>query len=233
MLDSSATASTKGDLDAHGNYVHEGDLHLPGESLDDLVPRMLAHLHLTFEGYGFSPSRETFAGGRSVLIKIVSGPAGLDDRAAEEAFREAVLKEMRRFDLSNGNVLSDYHRCSVFLSVRVDGRYHAQHAVVAEGTHVDRRMSVTEFRRTIRAGDRIVLESTDNEYVLSRGAVGVEREVVQVRTGDFIVEEAGRKIHFDFPKAAAFACDGHRFRISDARAGRPAGYRLYRWIRSA
>lgn len=232
MLEAQTSDVAKDTSDDHGNYSHEGDMYRPGEMLDDLVPRMLTHLHATFEGYGFSPSREIFAGGRSVLVKIVSGPAGLADRDAEEAFKDLVMQQMRRFDRSNGNVLSDYHSCSVYLSVRVDPRYHAQHAVIAEGTEVAKTMSVSEFRRTIKAGDRIVLESTDNEYARTRGAIGVEREVSQVRSGDFIVNEAGKKVYFDFPKAAAFACDGERFRITDARVGKPGGYRLYRWIRT-
>lgn len=232
MLDANSTEPADDGLDPYGNYSHHGDLYRAGEKLDDLVPRMLARLHEAFPGYGFSPSRDVFAGGRSVLVKIVSGPAGLDDGPAEEAFKDLVLKEMRRFERSNGNVLSDHHSCSAFLSVRVDGRYHAQHAVIADGTGIEKRMSVSEFRRTIRAGDRIVLESTDSEYAKTRGAVGIERPVVQVRSGDFIVAEGDKKIYFDFPKAAAFACDGERFRITDARTGRPGGYRLYRWIRS-
>lgn len=232
MLDANATEPADNGLDPSGNYSHEGDFYRPGEKLDDLVPRMLAHLSQAFPDYGFSPSRDVFAGGRSILVKIVSGPAGLNDEGAENAFKDLVLKEMRRFERSNGNILSDYHSCSAFLSVRVDGRYHAQHAVIAEGTEVEKRMSVSEFRRTIKVGDRIVLESTDSEYANARGAVGTERPVVQVRSGDFIVAEGEKKVYFEFPKAAAFACDGERFRVTDARAGKPGGYRLYRWIRA-
>lgn len=225
------TAAQDG-TDEYGNYSNKGDMYRAGERLDDLVPRVVDHLHSTFPQYGFSPSRDTFAGGRSLLIKVIAGPAGLDDRESEDAFRDKVLGEMKRFEVSSGNVLGDHHNCNIYLSVRIDPRYHAQHAQIAEGTAVEKRMSVSEFRRTIKAGDRVVLESTDSEYANSRGAVGMERVVVQVRSGDFIVEEGGKKVYFDFPKAAAFACDGERFRISDARAGKPGGYRLYRWVRT-
>lgn len=232
MSDVKQAETRSAPLDDHGNYSHIGDLYRAGETLDDMVPRMLEHMRASFPGYDFTPSRDSFALGRSVLMKLVSGPAGIADRADEDAFTQRMLEQMKRFETSQGNVYSDYHNCSVYLSARVDARYHAQHAVVAEGSDVERRMSLAEFRRTIKVGDRIVLLSTDSSFERTRASIGIERPVIQVRSGDFIVGAADRKVHFDFPKAAAFACDGERFRISDARAGNPAGYRLYQWIRS-
>ena len=114
---------------------------------------------------------------------------------------------------------------------KIDQRYHAQHAKILEGTDVEPKMTLAAFKRTLKVGDTIVLESTNNPY--SQKMVGIERKVVQVRSGDFITEGAdGRKIYFDFPKAAAFACDGERFRLADATEQNPDGYRLYRWARS-
>ena len=92
-------------------------------------------------------------------------------------------------------------------------------------------MTLAAFKRALKVGDTIVLESTNNPY--SQKMVGIERKVAQVRSGDFITEGSdGRKIYFDFPKAAAFSCDGERFRLTDATEHNPDGYRLYRWTRN-
>ena len=218
-------------MDAHGNYDNKGDLHRPGEKFDDLVPRVLAHLRQTFPGYEFSPERRVFAGGRSLTMHVIAGPEGLGDRESGETFIAKVRVEMDRFDHSRGNALSDYDNRSFFSFAKIDQRYHAQHAKIPEGTDVEPKMTLAAFKRTLKVGDTIVLESTNNPY--SQKMVGIERKVVQVRSGDFITEGAdGRKIYFDFPKAAAFACDGKRFRLADATEHNPDGYRLYRWTRS-
>jgi hypothetical protein len=232
MLTIETDALADDGLDAHGNYSSDGDLYRPGERLDDLVPRMLAHLRAAFPQYDFAPARSAHAHGRSITMNVIDGPPGLDSRDAEEAFKASVLKEMHRFDRSRGNVMSDYGISSFSAFAYVDARYHARHAEVATGTEVASRMSLAAFKRTIKAGDRIVLESTDSPYAKTQAAIGMEREVIQVRSSDFIVMQDGQKIFFDFPKAAAFSCDGERFRISDAYAGEAARYRLYRWIRT-
>lgn len=223
-------AATYPGMDERGNYNDKGDFHRPGESLDDLVPRMLAHLRHTFPEYEFSPERRMFAGGRSITMHVISGPEGLSDSEAGEAFTARVRAEMERFDHSHGNALNDYAKQSFFGFAKIDQRYHAQHAKIPEGTDVEPKMTLAAFKRTIKAGDTIVLESTNNPY--SQKMIGIEREVVQVRSGDFITHGAdGRKIYCDFPKAAAFACDGQRFRMTDASEHDPDGYRLYRWNR--
>ena len=112
-------AATNTGMDARGNYRNDGDLHRPGEKLDDLVPRMLAHLRSTFPGYDFAPERKVYTGGRSVTMNVIDGPAGLSDREAGEAFLKKVKTEMDRFDRSQGNVLSDYHSGSFFGFARV------------------------------------------------------------------------------------------------------------------
>jgi hypothetical protein len=226
---SDAATTTAG---ASGGVGPRGaDLPRRAEGFDSLVPRLVAHLHETFPGYGFSPVRHCFAHGRSILINVTAGPAGLDDETAAEAFKTRVIAEMRSLDQCQEDATGGRRSRSFFPNVRIDGRYYASHAVAAAGTEVERRMSLAEFRRTIKPGDRVVLESTDGEHARASGNVGVERAVLQVRSGDMIIATNGGRSHFDFPRAAAFACDGKRFRVSDARAGRPNAYRLYRWIR--
>lgn len=219
------------DYDAHGNYANNGDLHRSGEKFDDLIPRMLEHLHATFPEYRFAPERKVYSGGRSLTMNVVSGPKGLEARDAAEDFLRRVKAEMDRFDRSQGNVYSDYHSSSFLCFAEIDRRYHAQHAEIVAGTEVASTMTLSAFKKAMKVGDRIVLESSNQAY--SQGMIGVEREVIEARSGDFITHsQGGRKIYFDYPKAAAFACDGTRFRISDARAEQPDGYRLYRWIRA-
>lgn len=224
-------ATTTNDMDARGNYRNDGDLHRAGEKFDDLIPRMLAHLRAIFPEYDFTPHRAVYSGGRSVTMNVISGPAGLSERDAGNAFLQKVKTEMDRFDRSQGNVYSDYHNGSFFGFAKIDPRYHAQHAQIVKGTDVDPTMTLAAFKRTIKAGDTIVLEATNNPY--SQKMIGIERKVMQVRSGDFITEGLdGRKIYFDFPKAAAFACDGERLRLTDAGEQNPDGYRLYRWTRT-
>lgn len=224
-------AATNTGMDAQGNYNDKGDLHRPGENFDDLVPRMLTHLRQTFPEYDFSPERRVFAGGRSITMHVINGPSGLSNKEAGEAFITRVRSEMGRFNHSYGNAFNDYAKQSFFSFAKIDQRYHAQHAQVVEGTDVEPKMTLAAFKRTLKVGDTIVLESTNNPH--SQKMVGIERKVVQVRSGDFITEGSdGRKIYFDFPKAATFACDGERFRLTDATEHNPDGYRLYRWIRS-
>lgn len=217
-------------IDANGNWSNHGDLHRPRELLESLVPRMLDHLARTFPEYGFSPKRNSYSMGRSIYMYVISGPDGLQDEAAAAAFKAQVLKEMHRFDKGQGNVLSDYSYSSFIAFAEIDPRYYAQHAVVVAGTEVASRMSLAEFKRTIKAGDTIVLESTTNQHTMS--FLGMERKVAKVRSGDFITRDDDRNVYFDFPKANAFACDGDRFRITRATADDPTGYSLYRWIRA-
>lgn len=219
--------------DENGNYNDHGNLHQPGETLDSLVPRMLAHLERTFPGYKFSPARDTFAGGRSIKMSLISGPAGLTDREAGDRFLEKVRREMARFDRSQGNIYSDYHSCSFYADAKIDPRYHAEHAEVIEGTEVQSKMTLAAFKRTIKAGDKIILEATNSPYAQKN--VGIEREIIKTRSQDFITAanaEGTGKVYCNYPSAKAFACDGERFRISDASEHDPNGFRLYRWIRS-
>lgn len=225
-----AAAATNPGIDAHGNYANNGDLHRHGETFDNMVPRMLTHLRTVFPEYDFAPKREIYSGGRSLTMSLISGPAGLGGREAGEAFLLKVKAEMDRFDRSQGNVHSDYHSGSFFGFAKIDPRYHAQHAEIIEGTEVEPTMTLAAFKRTIKVGDKIVLEASNQTY--SQKMIGIEREIVEARSGDFITQGAdGRKIYFDYPKAAAFACDGKRFRLSDASERQPDGFRLYRWIR--
>jgi len=200
--------------------------------LDSLVPRMVEHLKATFPEYGFSPKRDTHAMGRTIHMNVTSGPTGLQDEAVANAFKERVVNEMNRFDRGQGNVLSDYSSATFNAFAYIDPRYYAEHAVVVEGSEVASRMSLAEFKRTIKAGDEVVLESTSSQYAISQGFVGLRRTITKVRSGDFITTKDGKNVYFDFPKANAFTCDGVRFRITRATADDPAGYGVYLWIRS-
>ena len=217
-------------MDAFGNYANDGDLYQANESLASLVSRITGHLKSTFPEYGFSPQRSSFAGGRSIQINVISGPEGLGDGKVREAFTAKVLREMKRFEKSQGNVFSDWHSSNYSPHVKVDARYYAQHSSAPADQKVEKKMSLAEFKRTLKPRDRIILRDTTNEY--SKKFLGIEREISEVRSGDFIIGTGQEKSYFNFPKSAAFACDGERFCVSDASENNPDAYRLYQWIRS-
>lgn len=218
-------------IDPHGNYKNNGDLYRPNEELESVSARIVLHLKRVFPEYEFASERKTFSGGRSITVKVISGPDTLTNEDEAKKFLKQISQEMKRFDNANGNIYSDYHSCTFFGHAEIDRRYHAQHAVIIEGTEVEPKMTISAFRKALKEGDTIVLEASNQTY--SQRMLGIERKVIQVRSKDFITQgEDGRKIYFDLPPASAFACDGEKFRINDARENSPNGFRLYRWNRS-
>lgn len=223
-----AKAAVNSGLDERGNYNEHGDLHVQGEKFETLVPRIKTHLHQTFSDYKFAIERETFAGGRKLRIKIISGPEGLADQQVRDDLLARVKKQVERFNRSNGNIYQDSSFTSFYNDVTVDGRYYSDHADVSEETNISRTMKLAAFKKKIKAGDKITLISTNNKF--SKRLLNVEREIFKVRSADMIIiDDQGKKSYFPFPRAAEFACDGEKIRVCDADEYNPDAYRLYSW----
>lgn len=209
-----------------GYFRYTGDLHRPRESLDELIARIKDHLARRYAGHAFGIRRSTFAGGRSITVEMTKGPVELTDKDLRDAFLKEVRDQVRRFGREESHALSDYSSVSFYDDIRVAPEFLASHAPRDPATDVASTMSLAQFKKTLKTGDTITLVATDNP---NHKALGIPRKVVEIRSKDFIVEP---KSYCEFPKAAKFACDGQRFRISDASEYNPTGYRLYEWTRS-
>lgn len=213
-------------MDDNGYFRYAGDLYRSRESLDDLIDRIKSHLARHYPDHQFGMRRSTFAGGCSITVTMNGGPAELMDADKRQEFFKDVRNQVKRFGREESHPISDYMSVSFYEHIEVGSQFLTAHAPRDAATEVEPKMSMAQFKKTLKIGDTITLVSTG---MANHKALGIPRKVIEIRSKDFIVEP---KSYCDFPKAANFACDGSRFRISDANQYDPTAYRLYEWIRS-
>ncbi|KMS56032.1 hypothetical protein V474_13570 [Novosphingobium barchaimii LL02] len=211
------------DYDQRGNFQYQGDLYRPGENLPSLASRMGRHLAEQFTHARFAITTSKFAGGRKIISEILDMPADLTDRAMQTAFILEVRDQMERFGFTRSNALQGFHSCSFFCDVRIGRAYWAALANKRGPRNpVEGLVSLAAFKKRLKPGDSLKLIDAPAGH----RSLGTTRVITSVRSGDLILE--GR-IHLDFPRAAAFACDGKLVRIAIGSDHDPDAHLLYEW----
>jgi hypothetical protein len=213
--------------DERGNFAHEGDLYLAGESLSDLCRRIEAHLAEAVTGGRFALRGERFTGGRRVVVELLDATADISDRMARRAFETLLNDQVERFNLARGNVHQDYMHCSFFTHVQIGKVYWA--ALAARrgiANSVESTIPLAQFKRRVKPGDQLKLVAAHKGHRM----LGTIRTVTAVRSGDIILDG---KFYLTLPRAAAFACDGRLIRIANGNDNDPDEHLLYEWISTA
>lgn len=209
--------------DEHGNFQYQGDLYRPGEDLPSLASRMGRHLVDQFTLARFAISTSKFAGGRKVIAVILDMPADLTDRDRQNAFIVEVRDQMERFGFTRSNALQGFHSCSFFCEARIGRAYWAALAKRRGPRNpVEALVSLAAFKKRVKPGDTLKLIDAPTGH----RSLGTTRAISKVRSGDLILEGGS---HLNFPRAAAFACDGKLVRISIGSDHDPDAHLLYEW----
>ncbi|SEJ45865.1 hypothetical protein SAMN05518849_10713 [Sphingobium sp. AP50] len=210
--------------DERGNFAYTGDLFRAREDLASLCARIDVHLRCQFPALGFSLVRTRFAGGRKIKLEIADTPMDLRDPLLRDALLAAVRDQIERFGFMRSNIYQDYMSVSFFSEVAIGKDYWMRLAARTELQNpVEPRLSLAQFKRTIKPGDilRLIHAPWDGRNL------GIERRVDAVRSGDIII--AGS--YLTLPRAAGFACDGRQIRIAMGDATDPDAHLLYEWTR--
>ncbi|WP_334183856.1 hypothetical protein [Novosphingobium sp.] len=211
------------DYDERGNFQYQGDLYRSGEDLPSLASRIGRHLAEQFTLTRIAISTSKFAGGRKVTAEILDTASDLTERDRQNAFIIEVRDQMERFGFTCANALQGFHSCSFFCEARIGRAYWAALAKRRGPRNpVEALVSLAAFKKRVKPGDTLKLIDAPAGH----RSLGTTRMITKVRSGDLILE--GRS-HLDFPRAAAFACDGKLVRISIGSDHDPDAHLLYEW----
>lgn len=210
--------------DERGNFAYSGDLLRSNETFAALCARIAAHLRDLYPDLQVSLTRLSFAGGRKIRLAICDAPIDLRDPAVRDPLLLALRDQIERFGFVRANVYQDYSAVSFYSEVAIGKAYWAALAARTEQQNpVEPRMSLAQFKRTIKVGNTLTMVHApwQGRYL------GVERTVDAVRSGDIII--AGS--YLTLPRAPEFACDGRHIRIAVGDASNPDAHLLYIWTR--
>ena len=209
--------------DERGNFHYEGDLYRAGEALPALCARIERHLLGLVTGATVSVRGESFAGGRKVIVEVLDVPTDLSAEGPRRTFETMLSDQVERFGYCRSNFYQDFMAVAFYNEVRIGRAYWAALAA-RRGTAnpVKPLMSLAAFKRKLKPGDSLKLIAAPEGH----RALGTTRTVVAVRSADLIFEG---KVYLDFPRAAAFACDGRLVRIAIGHGHDPDAHLLYEW----
>ncbi|MDF0543736.1 hypothetical protein PX699_15400 [Sphingobium sp. H39-3-25] len=226
---SSAAASTaplysQVTFDDRGNFLYQGDLQRPGESLVAIVARLEPHLRVSFPNARFAILTQSFSGGRKIIAEVLDAPEDLTGRDAQNAFIVTVKDQIERFGFTRSNIYQDSHHCAFFCEVRIGQPYWAALADRrGSGSTVASIVSLAAFKKRVKPGDQLKLISAPGWH----RAIGTTRTIKAVRSKDIILEGSS---YLTLPRAAQFACDGTLVRIAIGTEDRPDAHLLYQWL---
>jgi hypothetical protein len=213
--------------DDRGNFHYQGDLYRPADDLPTLCRRIERHVASQFPDIRFSIRSERFSGGRKITAEVLYAPEDLSAREAQDAFITKVRDQIERFGFCRTNPLQDYWSCSFYTDVAIRQAYWAALAARrGKANPVDNVVSLASFKKRLKPGDRLTLLHAPYNH----RALGTTREVIQIRSKDFVFE--GRSF-CDFPRASNFACDGRLVRIAIGNEHEPDAHLLYEWLPAA
>lgn len=213
--------------DCRGNFEYQGDLYEPRETTAALAARIDRHLKGHFPAMRFAIRTETFSMGRAIKVEILDCPDDLTGRGAQNAVTVEVRDQIERFGFNRSNALQDFYSTSFYADVTIGRAYWA---ALAESrglkNPVDTVVSLAAFKKRLKPGDQLKLV----DGPAGHRALGTTRTVIAVRSGDLIFEG---KVYLEFPRAAAFACDGRFVRIAMGHEQDPDAHLLYEWLPAA
>lgn len=210
--------------DSRGNFRYQGDLYQPCETTATLADRIGRHLRQHFPAMRFAVRTETFSMGRSIKVEILDCPDDLTGREAQNAIIVTIRDQIERFGFTNSNALQDLYSTSFYADVTIGRAYWAALADRrGRRNPVDTVVPLAAFKKRLKPGDRLKLVDAPAGH----RALGTIRTVIAVRSGDLIFEG---KVYLEFPRAAAFACDGRYVRIATSHEDDPDAHLLYEWL---
>ncbi len=222
-LHSKAARSADGSLD------FTGDLYQVGLPFKDLVTQVQAHLDSHIDGASMTVAGRNSPGHRQLLIEVYATTEIEFEKPETEPAREELFQqisdEVWRFGFDNSKFETDQFTRSFTVEVSVAERYWANLQRKVGPNVIDDSVSLAKFKRELEPGhffdDAHPDRESDSRYLVEK----VGKRIVVVND-----QRPSYRLHWDFPCADGFLCDGTQVRFARGSLEEPLAYSLYNWV---